>query len=199
MTGEKMSDDQANDTHSFGPSGDEIQRGIPTDSQPSLTLSSDLPKPFAHVVLHQPQIPQNTGNIGRSCVATGSKLWIVQPAAFQIDEKRVRRAGLDYWQHLDWEDTASWDELRSRLPETPQQRFWYFSRFAEQTIWDADFQAGEVFVFGSETMGLPRTIFKPGDANALRLPTTAAVRSLNLSSTVAIVLYETVRRAMSKV
>ncbi len=187
MTSEGMSDNNANDTHSFGPTGDDFQRGI---------LADHLPRPFAHIVLHQPQIPQNTGNIGRTCVATGSKLWIVQPAAFQIDEKRVRRAGLDYWQHLNWENTESWEDLRSRLPETPQRRFWYFSRFAEQTIWDADFQAGEVFVFGSETTGLPRTIFQPGDANALRLPTTEHVRSLNLSTTAAIVLYETVRRSL---
>lgn len=150
---------------------------------------------LAHVVLYQPQIPQNTGNIGRSCVATNSKLWIVQPAAFQIDEKRVRRAGLDYWQHLDWEDVPSWDSLRERLPEqAPHQRYWYFSRFAERTIWDCDFMPGEVFVFGSETSGLPRTIFQPGDANAIRLPTAPEVRSLNLSATVAVVLYETMRR-----
>ena len=182
--------------------------GIPTElndsfaPQPAAMQARDW-KPLAHVVLHQPQIPQNTGNIGRSCVATGSMLWIVQPAAFQIDEKRVRRAGLDYWQYLHWADVPSWAELRQRLPEqivddpqkqTPRQRYWYFSRFAEKTIWDCDLAPGDVFVFGSETTGLPRTIFKPTDANAIRLPTTPEVRSLNLSSTVAIVLYETLRR-----
>jgi len=152
---------------------------------------------FAHVVLHQPQIPQNTGNIGRSCVATNAKLWIVQPAAFQITEKRVRRAGLDYWQHLDWCDVPSWESLTEQLPPSPTQRYWYFSRFARRTIWDCDLRAGDVFVFGSETHGLPRTIFDPEDDNAIRLPTTDAVRSLNLSSTVAVVLFETLRRQMA--
>jgi len=147
--------------------------------------------PLAHVVLYQPQIPQNTGNIGRSCVATGSMLWIVQPAAFQIDEKRVRRAGLDYWQHLQWAEVASWQQLRERLP---QKRYWYFSRFAKQTIWEADMQAGDVIVFGSETSGLPRTIFQPDGADAVRLPTDPRVRSLNLSATVAVALYEMMRR-----
>ena len=173
--------------NSFAPQEAPVQPGdqTPHSSQPRL----------ANVVLYQPQIPQNTGNIGRSCVATNSKLWIVQPAAFQIDEKRVRRAGLDYWQHLDWEDVPNWETLRERLPEqTPDRRYWYFSRFAERTIWDCDFKPGEVFVFGSETSGLPRTIFQPGDENAIRLPTAVEVRSLNLSSTVAIVLYETMRR-----
>lgn len=147
--------------------------------------------PLAHVVLYQPQIPQNTGNIGRSCVATNSMLWIVQPAAFQIDEKRVRRAGLDYWQHLRWADVPSWQHLRERLP---QQRYWYFSRFATQTIWQADLQPGDVLVFGSETSGLPRSILRPDGADAVRLPTDPRVRSLNLSATVAVALYELMRR-----
>jgi tRNA (cytidine/uridine-2'-O-)-methyltransferase len=147
--------------------------------------------PLAHVVLYQPEIPQNTGNIGRTCVATDSQLWIVQPAAFQIDEKRVRRAGLDYWQHLRWAEVPSWENLRQQLPG---KRFWYFSRFATQTIWEADFQAGDAIVFGSESSGLPRTIFDPTGPDAVRLPTDPRVRSLNLSNTVAIVLYEMLRR-----
>jgi tRNA (cytidine/uridine-2'-O-)-methyltransferase len=153
---------------------------------------------LAHVVLYQPQIPQNTGNIGRTCVATNSKLWIVQPSAFQIDEKRVRRAGLDYWQHLHWADVYCWERLREELPEgQTEQRYWYFSRFAERTLWDCDFKLGDVFVFGSESTGLPRTIFQPGDANAIRLPTRPEVRSLNLASTVAVVLYEAMRRKLT--
>ncbi len=174
------------------------ERQAPQDHSFALETHNTQPQdtsPLAHVVLYQPQIPQNTGNIGRSCVATGSKLWIVQPAAFQIDEKRVRRAGLDYWQYLHWEDVPSWQVLRERLP---QQRYWYFSRFAEKTIWDCDLLPGDVFVFGSETTGLPRTIFQPTDSNAIRLPTAPEVRSLNLSATVAIVLYETMRRKLGK-
>ncbi len=147
--------------------------------------------PLAHVVLYQPQIPQNTGNIGRTCVATGSMLWIVKPTGFQIDEKRVRRAGLDYWQHLRWAEVDSWTQLRERLPE---KRYWYFSRFATQTIWEADFRPGDVIVFGSETTGLPRSILRPDASDAVRLPTDPRVRSLNLSATVAIALYELMRR-----
>jgi len=147
--------------------------------------------PLAHVVLYQPQIPQNTGNIGRTCVATGAALWIVHPAAFQIDEKRVRRAGLDYWQYLNLTEVASWEKLREQLPN---KRYWYFSRFAKQTIWEADFASGDVIVFGSETTGLPRSIMQPDSADAVRLPTDPRVRSLNLSSTAAVVLYEMMRR-----
>lgn len=143
------------------------------------------------MVLYQPQIPQNTGNIGRTCVATGSWLWIVQPAAFQIDEKRVRRAGLDYWQHLHLTEVPSWENLRQQLPN---KRYWYFSRFATQTIWEAEFTAGDVIVFGSETSGLPRSIMQPDSMESVRLPTDPRVRSLNLSSTAAIVLYEMMRR-----
>jgi tRNA (cytidine/uridine-2'-O-)-methyltransferase len=150
-----------------------------------------MPDGLAHVVLYQPEIPQNTGNIGRTCVATGSMLWIVQPAAFQIDEKRVRRAGLDYWQHLRFAEVPSWESLRQQLPD---KRFWFFSRHAKQTIWQADFRAGDVVVFGSESSGLPRTIFDPEKDDAVRLPTDPRVRSLNLSNTVAIVLYEMLRR-----
>jgi len=149
------------------------------------------PPPLAHVVLYQPQIPQNTGNIGRTCVATGSWLWIVQPAAFQIDEKRVRRAGLDYWQHLHLTEVPSWENLRQQLPN---KRYWYFSRFAKQTIWEAEFTAGDVIVFGSETSGLPRSIMQPDSMESVRLPTDPRVRSLNLASTAAIVLYEMMRR-----
>lgn len=147
--------------------------------------------PLAHVVLYQPQIPQNTGNIGRTCVATGSMLWVVGPAAFRIDEKRVRRAGLDYWQYLRWAEVANWPTLCQRLPD---RRFWYFSRFATQTIWQADLQPGDAFVFGSETTGLPPSLLSPSRSDAVRLPTDPRVRSLNLSSTVAIVLYELLRR-----
>lgn len=145
------------------------------------------PEPIAHVVLYQPEIPQNTGNIGRTCVAVGAKLWIVRPAAFQIDEKKVRRAGLDYWKHLDLGDAADWQDLRRQLPE---RRFFYFSRFATRTIWDANFRPGDTFVFGRETSGLPDTILDPEDANSLRIPVGPLVRSLNLATTVGIVLYE---------
>ncbi|MEL6104886.1 MAG: tRNA (cytidine(34)-2'-O)-methyltransferase [Planctomycetota bacterium] len=147
--------------------------------------------PVAHVVLYQPEIPQNTGNIGRSCVAVGAKLWIVEPAAFDLSEKRVRRAGLDYWKHLDIESVPAWSEITNRFPK---RRPFYFSRFAERTVWEAEFHAGDLFVFGSESSGLPREIVTPENAQALRLPTSDRVRSLNLATTVGIILFEQQRQ-----
>jgi tRNA (cytidine/uridine-2'-O-)-methyltransferase len=155
---------------------------------------ADRGEPTSHVVLYQPEIPQNTGNIGRTCVATGSKLWIVRPIPFQIDEKAVRRAGLDYWTHLNLQITDDWDQLRQALPESDQRRYWYFSRWAKRPCWDAIFNRGDVLVFGSETSGLPESIRQSAGQRALRLPTTAEVRSLNLSNTVAIAVYELLRQ-----
>ncbi len=147
--------------------------------------------PSAHVVLYQPEIPQNTGNIGRTCVAVGAKLWIVRPAGFQISDSRVRRAGLDYWQHLNLGDAANWDDL---LRQLNPPRIFFLSKFAKRTVWDADFQTGDTFVFGRETSGLPDSIFDPHDPRSLRLPMSDQVRSLNLATTVGIVLYEQQRQ-----
>lgn len=146
-------------------------------------------------MLYQPEIPQNTGNIGRTCVATGASLWIVQPAAFRLDDRSLRRAGLDYWQHLDLHTVANWAELREQLPENEQRRYWYFSRFATQTLWQAELAAGDVLVFGSETSGLPPSIRQAAGPRGVRLPTSEYVRSLNLATTVGVALYDIVRRA----
>lgn len=150
--------------------------------------------PSAHVVLFQPEIPQNTGNIGRTCVATDSVLWIVKPIPFQIDQRQVRRAGLDYWPHLDLRMVDHWNDLKTQLPETDGRRYWYFSRFARRSIWDARFTRGDVLVFGSETSGLPTSIREQAGPQALRLPTTREVRSLNLANTVAVAVYELLRQ-----
>ncbi|TWT79088.1 tRNA (cytidine(34)-2'-O)-methyltransferase [Planctomycetes bacterium CA13] len=155
--------------------------------QPVMEAQSIANLPTAHVVLYQPEIAQNTGNIGRTCVATGAKLWIVRPAAFRLDDKRLRRAGLDYWQHLMLQDAINWEDLTNQLG---QRRFFFFSRFAKTTIWDAKFEKGDVFVFGSESSGLPDAILDRDDPRSLRIPTTDKVRSLNLATTVGVVLYE---------
>jgi len=148
-------------------------------------------RPTAHVVLYQPEIPQNTGNIGRSCVAVGAKLWIVRPAAFDFSDKRVRRAGLDYWRHLQIEAVDRFDAIAAQFP---RQRMFFFSRFARRSIWDVNFQFGDVLVFGRESSGLPDSIVTPDDPNAVRLPTSGHVRSLNLATTVGIALYEQQRQ-----
>jgi tRNA (cytidine/uridine-2'-O-)-methyltransferase len=150
-----------------------------------------VPRPTAHIVLYQPEIPQNTGNIGRSCVAVGAKLWIVRPASFDFSDKRVRRAGLDYWKHLQFQAVDDWDELSGQLAA---RRMFFFSRFAERTLWDAEFQFGDCFVFGRESSGLPKEIVGPKHPHALRLPTSQNVRSLNLATTVGIVLFEQQRQ-----
>ena len=143
------------------------------------------------LVLYQPDIPQNTGNIGRTCVAVGAKLWLIRPLGFRLDEKHLRRAGMDYWQHLDWEAVDSWDEVRERLPG---RRVWCLTKFATRLVWDADFQHGDILLFGSETRGLPESIRNENPANNLKLPMRDVVRSLNLASTANTVVYEAVRQ-----
>ena len=144
-----------------------------------------------HVVLHEPEIPQNTGNIGRTCVAVGAKLWLVRPFGFRLDESRLRRAGLDYWQHLELEAVNNWEAL---CQELPVDRHWYFSRRAQRDYRQVEYAADAVFVFGSETKGLPSTICGPKNERTLRIPTTDNVRSLNVSNAVAVALYEAVRQ-----
>ena len=165
------------------------------------------PPPILNIVLHQPEIPGNTGAIGRTCVAVGAKLWLVRPLGFRIDEKTVRRAGLDYWEHLEWEVADHWDDLKERLaaqqtatknkesePEEQGGRFWYFSRFATRSYTDVKYEPGDVIVFGSETSGLPKSITEPAGDRLLRVPTTDKVRSLNLSTTVGIAAFEAARQ-----
>jgi len=147
--------------------------------------------PLLHVVLHEPDIPQNTGNIGRTCVAVGAKLWLIRPLGFRLDEKHLRRAGMDYWQHLDWEAVDSWHDLRARLPDA---QVWYLTKTAQRLVWDAPFQQGDILLFGSESRGLPQSILSEHPTSNLKLPMKEVVRSLNLASTVNTVVYEAVRQ-----
>ena len=147
--------------------------------------------PFLNIVLYQPEIPGNTGAVGRTAVALGAKLWLVRPLGFRIDEKTLRRAGLDYWQHLNWEVADHWDDLLERLPET---RMWYFSRFATQGFANVKYQPGDTLVFGRETAGLPENLMTANRDRLLRVPTTDKVRSLNLGTTVGIAGFEVLRQ-----
>jgi tRNA (cytidine/uridine-2'-O-)-methyltransferase len=152
-------------------------------------------EPRFHVVLHQPEIPPNTGAVGRTCVAVQAKLWLVRPLGFRIDQKTLRRAGLDYWQHLDWAVVDDWPALTQSLPDP--ERFWFFSKHAARPFGEARLHWGDVLVFGSETAGLPDSLIDRRAHRVLRIPTSPWVRSLNLSCAVAVACYELVRQCDS--
>lgn len=150
-----------------------------------------MPEPILNIVLHHPEIPFNAGNVGRTCVAIGAKLWLVRPLGFLIDDRHIRRAGLDYWQHLDWEVVDDWASLKARLPE---RKYWFMTKYAKRHYTEARYQSGEVLVFGNESKGLPIEIRDREPERCLRIPMHAKVRSLNLSVSAAIVAYEAIRQ-----
>lgn len=146
-----------------------------------------------HIVLVEPQIPQNTGSIARTCAATGSPLHLIEPLGFEITEKAVRRAGLDYWPHVDLHRHESWEAFLTAV--TPE-KCWYLSKFGERSYTSAEFSQGDALVFGSETKGLGEEFLRsvPQD-QVLKIPiNTSFVRSLNLSNAVSITLYEGLRQ-----
>jgi tRNA (cytidine/uridine-2'-O-)-methyltransferase len=148
-------------------------------------------QPRLHIVLYQPEIPFNAGSVGRTCVAVGAKLWLVRPLGFRLDNRHLRRAGLDYWQHLSWEVVDDWTALRRRLAPP---RLWYLSKTAPQSYTEVTFQPGDGFVFGSESQGLPRSMLEQFRDLTLRIPIRPEVRSLNLSNSVAVVAFEAQRQ-----
>lgn len=147
-----------------------------------------LDDPPLHVVLYQPEIPPNTGNVGRTCVAAGATLWLVEPLGFSLDQRMIRRSGLDYWRDLDVRRVADWDTLVRAFPDP--NRFWFFTRHAERNAYSARFRHGDVLVFGRESSGLPREICSPNHPTAVRIPTSDKVRSLNLATAVGIAVFE---------
>ena len=148
-------------------------------------------EPLLHIVLYQPEIPPNTGNIGRTCVAVGAKLWLIRPLGFSLDESQLRRAGLDYWPYLDYEVVESWAEVMQRLPG---RNVWCIENPATRTVWEASFSAGDILLFGRETNGLPASIVDSFRSHTLQFPMCPEVRSLNLANTVCAVVYEAVRQ-----
>ena len=147
--------------------------------------------PRLHVVLYQPEIPYNAGSVGRTCVAVGAKLWLVRPLGFRVDHYHLRRAGLDYWQHLEWEVVDDWHALQAALPNSP---YWYLSKWATREYTTVAFEPGSVLVFGRESTGLPDELLSQQQPRCLRIPTRSEVRSLNLSNSVAVVAYEALRQ-----
>ncbi len=149
-----------------------------------------------HIVLHHPEIPHNAGAAGRLAVATGSRLHLIRPLGFSLDEKYVRRTGLDYWKYVDLQLWDSLEELRATAPTSAH--FWLLSTKAQRTIWDPalPMQDGDFLVFGAETRGLPESMLAQYAQDALRIPMSGVhARSLNLSTSVAIALYEALRRS----
>ena len=169
-------------------------------SDPQSQVPSPQPpryEPCLHVVLHQPEIPHNTGSVGRTCVAIGAKLWLVRPLGFRVDDYYLRRSGLDYWELLEWEVVDDWAAMCERLAAPiAAGRMWLFSKKAAHVYTEVKFARGDVLVFGCETQGLPETMLDEYAGQTLRIPTRDAVRSLNLSNAAAVVMYEAVRQGV---
>jgi tRNA (cytidine/uridine-2'-O-)-methyltransferase len=144
-----------------------------------------------NVVLLRPEIPPNTGNIGRLCHATGASLHLVGPLGFSLEEKALRRAGLDYWREL---APVLWDSFESFCQSVPESaRVWLLTTKCDRAYWSVDFHDGDYLVFGSETRGLPESLLEARQEDCLTIPQVAG-RSLNLATAVGIVLYEGVRQ-----
>lgn len=143
-----------------------------------------------NIVLVEPEIPQNTGNIARTCRATGSVLHIVKPMGFAIDDKKLKRAGLDYWHELDIRYYENWQDFLKNCPG----RYYLASTKAKLKYSDVCYQDGDYLVFGKETRGLPESFISAHYDTAVRIPMLADCRSLNLSNSVAVVLYEALRQ-----
>lgn len=144
-----------------------------------------------HVVLVRPEIALNTGAIGRTCVAAGAMLWLVRPLGFRIDDRSVRRAGLDYWEHLAWRAVDDLDEVAAVVGA---DRFWFFSTRADRTHFDATFREGDALVFGPESRGLPASWLEMHPDRSVRIPIRPEARSLNLANAASIGVYEAIRQ-----
>ena len=148
-----------------------------------------------HVALVEPEIPQNTGNIARLCAATQTELHIIGVTGFRLDDRAVRRAGLDYWDEVSIHRHRDLNGLYKSLPDA---RFLYFSTKAERSFWQQDFTRNDCLVFGPETRGLPESLLRANWERCLTVPMmNAKVRSLNLANTVSIALYEALRQTSS--
>ena len=150
--------------------------------------------PLFHIVLHEPEIPNNTGNIGRTCVALACRLHLIHPLGFELSEKACRRAGLDYWPRLDVREHADWDAYLAR--EGPG-RLWLLSTRATRSVFDADLRPGDHLVFGRESRGMPAAILDRHPDRLLTLPMVPTERSLNLATAVCAAAYEGLRQALS--
>ncbi len=148
---------------------------------------------YFNIVLYRPEIPPNTGNIARLCVGSRCKLHLIGRLGFKLDEKSLRRAGLDYWDRLEMYHYKNFNEFSNKIDN---DRIWLISKFGEKKYTDVRYNLGDYFLFGRETKGLPEEIHKLYPNKRLYIPMSNDVRSINLSNSVAIILYEAIRQNM---
>lgn len=148
-----------------------------------------------HIILHQPEIPANTGNIGRTCVATGASLHLIEPLGFRLDEKSIKRSGMDYWEKLDVTRYINFEEFKEKHP---QAKIWMATTKAKHVYTDVSYSENDYIMFGKESGGIPEEILVEHEENCIRIPMLPDIRSLNLSNAAAIVLYEALRQQSFK-
>lgn len=148
-------------------------------------------KKTMHIVLHQPEIPANTGNIGRTCVATGTGLHLIEPLGFRLDEKSIKRAGMDYWDSLDVTRYINYQEFREKHPGA---KIWFATTKAKRTYAEVNYSMDDFIMFGKESAGIPEELLADHEEDCIRIPMLDSIRSLNLSNSVAIILYEALRQ-----
>lgn len=144
-----------------------------------------------NIVLHQPEIPANTGNIGRTCVATGTRLHLIEPLGFRLNEKEIKRAGMDYWDDLEVIRYVNYEEF---LEKNPGAKIYYATTKAKHTYTEVNYESDCYIMFGKESAGIPEEILVENPDTCIRIPMLDSIRSLNLSNSVAIVLYEALRQ-----
>ena len=144
-----------------------------------------------NIVLHEPEIPANTGNIGRTCVATGTRLHLIEPLGFSLSEKALKRAGMDYWKDL---DVTTYLDYEDFLERNPGAKIYYATTKAPQTYADVKYEDDCFIMFGKESAGIPEEILVEHKEDCVRIPMIGDIRSLNLGNSVAIVLYEALRQ-----
>lgn len=144
-----------------------------------------------HIILHQPEIPANTGNIGRTCVATGTSLHLIEPLGFRLNEKEIKRAGMDYWQHLDVHQYMNFDEFKR---QNPNAKIWMATTKAKHVHTEVAYGPDDYIMFGKESAGIPEDILVDYEETCIRIPMLPTIRSLNLSNSAAVVLYEALRQ-----
>ena len=144
-----------------------------------------------NIVLHQPEIPANTGNIGRTCVATGTRLHLIEPLGFRLNEKSIKRAGMDYWDDLEVIRYTNYEEF---LEKNPDAKIYYATTKAKHTYTEVNYEPDCYIMFGKESGGIPEEILVEHPEECIRIPMLDSIRSLNLSNSVAICLYEALRQ-----